>query len=38
VFQVQADIAGRVADALDVAIGTKQQRALEERPTANLTA
>jgi eukaryotic-like serine/threonine-protein kinase len=38
VFQVQADIAGRVARALDVAIGTRQQRALEERPTRNLAA
>ena len=38
VFQVQADIAGRVAQALDVAIGTRQQRALENRPTRNLAA
>ena len=38
VFQVQADIAGRVAEALDVAIGTRQQRALEARPTQNLAA
>ncbi len=30
VFQVQADIAGRVAEALNVAIGTSQQRALAE--------
>jgi serine/threonine protein kinase/tetratricopeptide (TPR) repeat protein len=38
VFQVQADIAGKVAEALDVAIGTRQQRALAERPTQNLAA
>jgi eukaryotic-like serine/threonine-protein kinase len=38
VFQVQADIAGRVAEALDVAIGSRQQQALAERPTANLAA
>jgi serine/threonine-protein kinase len=38
VFQVQADIAGRVAQALDVAIGTRQQRVLENRPTRNLAA
>jgi tetratricopeptide (TPR) repeat protein len=38
VFQVQADVAGRVAQALDVAIGTRQQRALADRPTANLAA
>jgi eukaryotic-like serine/threonine-protein kinase len=38
VFQVQADIAGRVAEALDVAIGSRQQQALAERPTTNLTA
>jgi serine/threonine-protein kinase len=38
VFQVQADIAGRVAEALDVAIGTPQQKVLENRPTANLAA
>jgi len=38
VFQVQADVAGRVAQALDVAIGTSQQRALADRPTANLAA
>jgi tetratricopeptide (TPR) repeat protein len=38
VFQVQADIAGKVAEALDVAIGTRQQRALAERPTQNLPA
>jgi eukaryotic-like serine/threonine-protein kinase len=38
VFQVQADIAGRVAEALDVAIGTRQQQVLENRPTRNLAA
>src|SRR5690349_511253 len=38
VFQVQADIAGRVAEALDVAIGSPQQKALEDRPTRNLAA
>ena len=38
VFQVQADIAGRVAQALDVAIGSRQQRVLENRPTRNLAA
>jgi serine/threonine-protein kinase len=38
VFQVQADIAGRVADALDVAIGSRQQEVLETRPTRSLAA
>jgi tetratricopeptide (TPR) repeat protein len=38
VFQVQADIAGRVAEALDVAIGSRQQQVLEDRPTGNLAA
>ncbi len=38
VFKVQADIAGRVAQALDLALGASQQVALAERPTANLTA
>ncbi len=38
VFQVQADIAGRVAQALDVAIGSRQQQALANRPTRNLAA
>jgi eukaryotic-like serine/threonine-protein kinase len=38
VFQVQADIAGRVADALNVALGSSQKEALAERPTANLAA
>jgi tetratricopeptide (TPR) repeat protein len=35
---VQADIAGRVAQALDLAIGSRQQQALEDRPTRNLAA
>ncbi|HJR50601.1 MAG TPA: hypothetical protein VJ794_05810, partial [Gemmatimonadales bacterium] len=38
VFQVQADIAGRVAQALDVAMGTGEREALAERPTANVAA
>jgi len=38
VFQVQADIAGRVAEALDVAIGSRQQQVLGNRPTRNLAA
>ena len=38
VFQVQADIAGRVAQALHLAIGSRQQQALEHRPTQNLAA
>ena len=38
VFQVQTDIAGRVAQALDLAIGSRQRRALEDRPTQNLAA
>jgi TolB-like protein/Flp pilus assembly protein TadD len=38
VFQVQADIAGRVAQALDLAIGSRQQQALADRPTGNLAA
>jgi serine/threonine-protein kinase len=38
VFQVQADIASRVAQALDVAIGAGQREALAEKPTANLLA
>ncbi len=38
VFQVQGDIAGRVAQALNVALeGTKQEQ-LHERPTQNLAA
>jgi serine/threonine-protein kinase len=38
VFQVQADIAGRVAQALNLALGQTQQRTLETRPTQNLAA
>jgi TolB-like protein/Flp pilus assembly protein TadD len=38
VFQVQADIAGRVAQALDVALGAGQRDQLEAKPTQNLTA
>ena len=39
VFKVQADVAGQVAQALDVAIGGSRQReVLADRPTANLAA
>jgi eukaryotic-like serine/threonine-protein kinase len=38
VFQVQADIAGRVAQALDVAMGTGAKERLAQRPTQNLAA
>jgi len=38
VFQVQADIAGRVAEALNVAIGANAREKLAERPTQNLAA
>jgi eukaryotic-like serine/threonine-protein kinase len=38
VFQVQADIAGRVAQALDVALGAGEREKLAERPTQNLAA
>jgi TolB-like protein len=38
VFQVQADVAGQVAQALDVALGTAQRQTLAERPTGNLAA
>jgi serine/threonine-protein kinase len=38
VFQVQGEIAGRVADALDLALAAPQQKALAERPTASLPA
>ena len=38
VFQVQADVAGRVAQALDVALGAGQKQALAERPTGNIAA
>ena len=38
VFQVQADIAGQVASALDVALGASQKETLTEKPTKNLAA
>jgi serine/threonine-protein kinase len=38
VFQVQADIAGQVASALDVALGDSTRRKLAARPTENLEA
>jgi serine/threonine-protein kinase len=38
VFQVQSDIAGRVARALDVALDDSSQQRLAEPPTANLAA
>jgi serine/threonine-protein kinase len=38
VFQVQADIATRVAEALNVALGAKQQQVIAQQPTANLAA
>jgi eukaryotic-like serine/threonine-protein kinase len=38
VFQVQADIAGQVASALNVALGTGQKQTLTARPTENLAA
>jgi len=38
VFQVQADIAGRVAQALDVALGDSTRLQLAEKPTQNLAA
>ena len=38
VFQVQADIASRVAQSLDVALGATAQQQLAARPTANLAA
>jgi serine/threonine-protein kinase len=38
VFQVQGDIAVRVAGALNVALGAGEQQELAERPTQNLAA
>jgi tetratricopeptide (TPR) repeat protein len=38
VFQVQTQIASRVAGALGVALGTQDQERLTERPTENLAA
>src|SRR5262245_17313302 len=38
VFQVQADIATKVAQALGGALGTREQKQLSEKPTQNLAA
>ena len=38
VFQVQGEIAGKVAQALDVALGAPERERLEVRPTGNLAA
>ena len=38
VFQVQADIATRVAGALDVALGDSARKTLAEKPTASIPA
>jgi len=38
VFQVQADIAGKVASALNVALGDSARHELAAKPTANLAA
>ena len=38
VFQVQSDIATRVAQALGVALAAKEEKSLAERPTENLAA
>jgi TolB-like protein len=38
VFRVQADVAGRVAEALGVALGRGERERLAERPTQNLAA
>jgi TolB-like protein/tetratricopeptide (TPR) repeat protein len=38
VFQVQADIAGKVAEQLRVRLGTQDRQALAARPTQNLDA
>ena len=38
VFEVQGEIAGRVVEALDIALGAKERRALAEQPTRNLPA
>ena len=38
VFRVQAEIAGKVASALDVALGSGQRQALTQRPTRNVAA
>jgi serine/threonine-protein kinase len=38
VFQVQADIAGRVAEALNLTLGAAQRQTLTAKPTASLPA
>src|SRR6185295_7977670 len=38
VFQVQSDIASKVASALGVALGADQKQVLTEKPTGNLAA
>jgi TolB-like protein len=38
VFQVQADVAGRVADALNLALEAPKQKELAARPTSSLAA
>ena len=38
VFQVQAAVAGQVAQALDLALGSAQRAALADQPTANAAA
>ncbi|HEY7504611.1 MAG TPA: protein kinase [Gemmatimonadales bacterium] len=38
VFQVQADVAGRVAEALNLALGAGERERLAAKPTQNLTA
>jgi serine/threonine-protein kinase len=38
VFEVQAEVAGRVAQALNLALGSRQQAALAEKPTTNPAA
>ncbi len=38
VFKVQADIAGQVAQALDIAFGAETREHVAERPTSNLAA
>jgi TolB-like protein/Flp pilus assembly protein TadD len=38
VFQVQADIAGNVAEALNLALGAGEKQALAQKPTQNLAS
>jgi serine/threonine-protein kinase len=38
VFQVQSQVAGQVADALNLALGARDRQNLEDRPTQNLDA